>query len=26
LIGKVKSMSGWTRELLGEPTKEWIKG
>ena len=26
LIGKVKSMSGWTRELLGEPTKEWIEG
>jgi len=26
LVGKVKSMSGWTRELLGEPTKEWIKG
>ena len=22
----VKSMSGWTKELLGEPTIEWIKG
>lgn len=26
LIGRVKSMSGWTRELLGAPTKEWIDG
>ena len=25
LIGKVKSMSGWTKELLGELTKEWIE-
>jgi hypothetical protein len=25
LIGKVKSMSGWTKELLGEPTKGWIE-
>ena len=25
LIGKVKSMSGWTKDLLGEPTKEWIE-
>lgn len=24
LAGKVKSMSGWTRELLGYPTKEWL--
>lgn len=22
--GKVKSMSGWTQELLGEPTEEWL--
>jgi hypothetical protein len=22
--GKVRSMSGWTRETLGEPTEEWI--
>ena len=22
--GKTKSMSGWTAELLGKPTKEWI--
>lgn len=21
---RVKSMSGWTRKLLGEPTKEWL--
>lgn len=21
----VRSMSGWTRELLGEPTKEWLR-
>lgn len=27
LLGdKVRSMSGWTRELLGEPNLEWIKG
>ena len=25
LVGKVKSMSGWTKELLGEPTEEWIE-
>lgn len=24
LKGKVKSMSGWTKEFLGEPTTEWI--
>ncbi|MCK9431876.1 MAG: hypothetical protein M0R00_02835 [Candidatus Omnitrophica bacterium] len=24
LIGLVKSMSGWTRELLGAPTTEWL--
>jgi hypothetical protein len=24
--GRVKSMSGWTRNLLGEPTQEWIDG
>ena len=23
---KVRSLSGWTRELLGEPTKEWLNG
>jgi hypothetical protein len=22
----VRSMSGWTRELLGEPTSEWLAG
>jgi hypothetical protein len=22
--GKVKSLSGWTKEFLGEPTKEWL--
>lgn len=22
---RVRSLSGWTRELLGEPTEEWIK-
>lgn len=26
LIGKVKSMSGWTMELLGQPTEEWLNG
>lgn len=24
LKGKVRSMSGWTRELTGEPTTEWL--
>lgn len=24
LQGRVRSMSGWTKELLGEPTKEWL--
>lgn len=24
IIGKVKSMSGWTKEFLGEPTAEWL--
>lgn len=24
LQGRVKSMSGWTKELLGEPTLEWL--
>lgn len=24
LEGKVRSMSGWTREFLGEPTTEWL--
>lgn len=23
---KVRSMSGWTRELVGEPTEEWLNG
>lgn len=23
IVGKVKSMSGWTREFLGAPTPEW---
>jgi len=23
---RVRSMSGWTRELLGAPTKEWLNG
>lgn len=22
--GRIKSMSGWTRELCGEPTREWL--
>lgn len=26
LAGAVKSMSGWTQELLGAPTKEWFSG
>lgn len=25
LRGRVKSMSGWTQQLLGEPTREWVK-
>lgn len=25
LIGKVKSMSGYTRKVLGEPTQEWFR-
>ncbi len=25
VMNKVKSMSGWTKEFLGEPTKEWIE-
>jgi hypothetical protein len=24
--GRVRSMSGWTRDKLGEPTKEWLDG
>jgi hypothetical protein len=24
VIGKVKSMSGWTAEFLGKPTREWL--
>ena len=24
VLGKVKSMSGWTAELLGAPTEEWL--
>jgi hypothetical protein len=24
LSGKVKSLSGWTRDLLGEPSKDWL--
>lgn len=24
LQGRVRSMSGWTRELLGHPTREWL--
>jgi hypothetical protein len=23
---RVRSMSGWTREFLGAPTEEWLKG
>jgi hypothetical protein len=23
---KVRSMSGWTKELLGEPPPEWLNG
>lgn len=26
VTGKVKSMSGWTAEFLGEPTKGWLNG
>lgn len=26
LEGRIKSMSGWTRELLGYPDEEWIRG
>lgn len=26
LNGRVKSMSGWTKDLLGEPTKRWLEG
>lgn len=26
VIGIVKSMSGWTRQLLGEPSLKWYKG
>lgn len=26
LQGKVKSMSGWTQQLLGAPTPEWLYG
>mgnify|MGYP001190250737 CR=1 FL=1 len=26
LMGKVKSMSGWTKKFLGEPTTEWLMG
>lgn len=25
LLSKVKSMSGWTAELLGTPTREWLQ-
>lgn len=24
LLGRVKSMSGWTRDLLGSPTEDWL--
>jgi len=24
LQGRVKSLSGWTKDLLGEPTEEWL--
>lgn len=24
--GRIKSMSGWTQELLGAPDEEWIRG
>lgn len=26
LAGRVRSMSGWTAEILGKPTKEWLAG
>lgn len=26
MAGRVRSMSGWTRRLLGEPTAEWLNG
>lgn len=26
LQGKVKSMSGWTADLLGMPTEDWLRG
>jgi hypothetical protein len=26
VMGRVKSMSGWTREFLGAPTEEWLNG
>lgn len=26
LLGRVKSMSGWTRDLLGGPTGRWLSG
>lgn len=26
LAGRVRSMSGWTRDFLGEPTPAWIRG
>ncbi len=25
LIGRVKSFSGWSKDLLGEPTQQWIE-
>jgi hypothetical protein len=25
-LGKVKSFSGWTKEKLGEPTPDWLRG
>lgn len=25
LVKRVRSMSGWTKELLGEPTREWLE-
>lgn len=26
MIGRVRSMSGWTLKLLGAPTREWLNG
>jgi len=26
VAGRVRSMSGWTKDLLGEPTEEWLNG